>query len=305
MAGILRSYAARSLARRVRGAAPAPPRRRFSAAAVAVEEEEEIGYWTEWEEEEEAAERERRRRAADADALGERGRRGVQWVFMGSPGAQRHAHAARLAELLAVPYISMGTLVRQELNPRSCLYKKIANSVNEGKLVPEDIIFGLLTRRLEEAYHSGETGFILDGIPRTRLQAEILDQITKIDLVVNFKCIDDCLVKKKFGSDICSHCRKPFDARNSESTSLNPCLATRTRHAQLKSSTAVDLDDSRVEKIRIYSEQSKLLEEYYRKQKKLLDIQVSGGPGETWRGLLEALRLEHIEPAPSPHKLTV
>jgi Adenylate kinase len=48
---------------------------------------------------------------------------------------------------------------------------KIANSVNEGRLVPEEIIFGLLSKRLEERIYRGETGFILDGIPRTRLQA--------------------------------------------------------------------------------------------------------------------------------------
>lgn len=48
---------------------------------------------------------------------------------------------------------------------------QIANSLNEGKLVPEEIIFGLLSRRLEEGHSRGETGFILDGIPRTRIQA--------------------------------------------------------------------------------------------------------------------------------------
>jgi len=50
-------------------------------------------------------------------------------------------------------------------------YTQIANSVNEGRLVPEDFIFGLLTKRLEDGYNKGETGFILDGIPRTRMQA--------------------------------------------------------------------------------------------------------------------------------------
>lgn len=43
--------------------------------------------------------------------------------------------------------------------------------MNEGKLVPEEIIFALLSKRLEEGYCRGETGFILDGIPRTRIQA--------------------------------------------------------------------------------------------------------------------------------------
>ncbi|KAL7221058.1 hypothetical protein ACSBR1_023086 [Camellia fascicularis] len=110
--------------------------------------------------------------------------RGVQWVY-----------AERLSKLLRVPHISMGSLVRQELHPQSSLYKQISNAVNQGKLVPEDIIFGLLSKRLEEGYSKGETGFILDGIPRTRIQVDILDRIADIDLVVNFKCSEECLLK--------------------------------------------------------------------------------------------------------------
>lgn len=60
-----------------------------------------------------------------------------------------------------------------------------------------------------------------------------------------------------------------------------------------------------MEKIRIYAEQRKLLEEYYRKKKKLLDFQVSGGPRETWQGLLATLHLQHIDAASSSQKLTV
>ncbi|URE44250.1 adenylate kinase, partial [Musa troglodytarum] len=249
MSGIHRlgALAARSLARRV-FAPPPMHRRSFGAAALA-----EVEYWTEWEEEEHG----RYAAAAATDACGEREPRRVQWVFMGSPGVQRHVYATRVAELLDVPYISMGSLIRQELNPSSSLYKK-----------------------------------------------EILDQIANIDLVVNLQCRDDCLAKKHFGADICSHCGKTFDSSNSESTSLNLCLATRTRHAQLKSSAVVDMKDSCMEKFHVYSEQIKLLEEYYMKQKKLLDVQVTGGPGETWQGLLAALHLQHMDTATS-QKLTV
>jgi adenylate kinase len=61
--------------------------------------------------------------------------------------------------------------VAMELTELVFFLAQIANSVNEGRLVPEDIIFGLLTKRLEEGYHKGETGFILDGIPRNHMQA--------------------------------------------------------------------------------------------------------------------------------------
>ncbi|KAH7681120.1 Adenylate kinase/UMP-CMP kinase protein [Dioscorea alata] len=293
MAVIYRA-AVRCLFRRL----PAAPRPRFYGAAAAQLEHD---YESEWEEELAA---DRRRLVPAAASWEEEEGRGVRWVFMGSPAAQKHVYATRVAALLDVPYISMGSLVRQELHPRSVLYKKIANAVNEGKLVPEDIIFGLLSKRLEEGYHRGETGFILDGIPRTRIQAEILDQITDIDLVVNFKCMEDCLVKKHFGSDVCSYCGKSFDANSLESTSLHPCLATRTGHSRLDTSVTNVMKESHLEKFRMYSEQSKLLEEYYRKQNKLLNFQMAGGPGETWQGLLAALHLQHINAVNGSQKLT-
>lgn len=52
-------------------------------------------------------------------------------------------------------------------------------------------------------------------------------------------------------------------------------------------------------------QQSKLLEDYYRGQRKLMNFNVSGGPGETWKGLLAALQLQHIDTSNSPQKLTV
>uniref|UniRef100_A0A2N9HXS7 adenylate kinase n=1 Tax=Fagus sylvatica TaxID=28930 RepID=A0A2N9HXS7_FAGSY len=114
-----------------------------------------------------------------------------------APSAKKHVFAERLSKLLEVPHISIATLVRQDLSPRSSLYKQIANAVNCGELVPEDIIFGLLSKRLEDGYYQGENGFILDGIPRSPIQAEILDQLAEIDLVVNFKCSEDGLLKHR------------------------------------------------------------------------------------------------------------
>ncbi|KAG6491639.1 hypothetical protein ZIOFF_046574 [Zingiber officinale] len=296
MAGISRlGDAAGSLARRI---FPTPSHRRsFAAAALA-----EMDYWTEWEEEEELG---RHASMVAAETCRERRTRGLQWVFMGIPGVQRSGYATRVAKLLDVPYISMGSLVRQELHPNSSLYKMIVNAMNDGKLVPEEIIFGILSKRLEDGYQRGDSGFILDGIPRTRTQAEILDQIADIDLVVNLKCVQDCFVKKHFGADICSHCGKTSDAIKLESTRKNPCLDTCTCHVQLNSSSAVDMKNHRIEKSLVYTQQIHLLEDYYRKQKKLLDVQVIGSPGQTWQGLLAALNLQHMDTASPSQKLTV
>lgn len=118
MTGILRSCAARSAIRRLSGTVA---RRRFAAAATAVwEEDDDLDYWSECEEKAHVPLAE--------DTCCERGPRGVQWVFMGSPGVQKHLYAARMAQMLDVPYISMGTLVRQELDPRSSIYLKVCLS---------------------------------------------------------------------------------------------------------------------------------------------------------------------------------
>lgn len=223
--------------------------------------------------------------------------RGVQWVILGDPMAKRHVYADRLSKLLDVPHISMGTLVRQELSPHSVLYKQIANSVNQGKLVPEEVIFGLLSKRLEEGYCRGESGFILDGIPRTRVQAEVLDKIADIDLVLNIKCTEDCMLKGLLGDQACSAC---YDLLGMHSSTI-------TRNLHSKVSTAerdgANLEGVGRDKLRTYAEQSKPIEEYYKKQKKLLDFQAAGAPGESWNGLLAALHLQHMNGFGSSQKL--
>ncbi|KAA8542140.1 hypothetical protein F0562_023292 [Nyssa sinensis] len=231
-----------------------------------------------------------------ADSEGSVPLRGVQWAFIGSPGAKKHVYAEKLSKLLEVPHISMGSLVRQDLSPGSSLYQQIANAVNQGKLVPEEIIFGLLSKRLEDGYYRGETGFILDGIPRTQIQAEILDQLVDIDLVVNFKCTEDCLLEH--GSSMFTHSRVSDGCSNSASTRID--MASQDTQSKI---LLGNTESARKEKVHAHAKQIKPLEDYYRKQKKLVNFQVSSAPGETWQGLLAALDIRYINATPS--KLTL
>lgn len=260
-----------------------PARRGYGSAAAAQLQYDDDYYYEDEEEDRRTASR---NRMLDSD--GWVPGRGIQWVLIGDRGAKKHLYTERLSKLLDVPHISMGTLVRQELSPRSSLYKQIANAVNEGKLVPDEVIFALLSKRLEEGYYRGENGFILDGIPRTRMQAEIVDQIVDIDLVVNFKCANENLVKQNLGTESSSACQ--------EYLSLSNSIPMRNLNMQLP--------DERLKSSTADAEQSKSLEDYYRKQDKLIDFQVKAAPGETWKGLLAALHLQHINAVSSSQKLT-
>lgn len=158
------------------------------------------------------------------------------------------------------------------------------------------MIFALLSRRLEEGYYRGETGFILEGIPRTRVQAEILDQFADIDLVLNFKSTEQDPLAKNLGTGAFP---PSLDSTNLHLPGSKPGL--RSSGEQLVSA---DVNSAWKENLTVYAEQTKLLEEYYQKQKKLLNFQVASAPGETWRGLLVALQLQHVNAVDSSQKLT-
>lgn len=229
------------------------------------------------------------------DVLG----RGKQLVFLGCPGVGKGTYASRLAQLLEVPHIAMGDLVRQGLSDPAGVAGKYASAMKQGMLLPDDVIFELLQKRLEYGITVGETGFILDGFPRTKKQAEILDQVTEIDLVVNLKLREDILISKCLGRRICSQCKGNFNLANIDVEDphggarivMPPLLPP----AGCEHKMMVRPDDTEEvvrARLRVYQTETIPVEEYYRKQAKLLDFNIVGGIPETWPRLLAALNVD-------------
>ncbi|KAL8504570.1 hypothetical protein ACS0TY_015946 [Phlomoides rotata] len=225
--------------------------------------------------------------------------RNVQWVFLGCPGVGKGTYASRLTNLLGVPHIATGDLVRDELSSNGPLSKQLAEIVNQGKLVSDEIIINLLSKRLEKGETEGEVGFILDGFPRTVRQAEILDEVTHIDLVVNLKLPENVLLEKCLGRRICSQCGKNFNVAdiNVKGENGNPdiSMAPLFPPSECMSKLITRSDDTEAivkERLRIYNEKSQPVEEFYRSQGKLLEFVLPGGIPETWPKLLDALNLD-------------
>ena len=86
---------------------------------------------------------------------------------------------------------------------------------------------------------------------------EILDEIVDIDLVLNFKCADNCFMKKWSGGDICSHCGQLFDVNSPVSRERNFSLGSSTWHGQAQQAAMpiIGLENSRLEKMRAYAKQ--------------------------------------------------
>lgn len=224
-------------------------------------------------------------------------RRGPQWIFLGCPGVGKGTYASRLAKFLGISHIAMGDLVRHELSLATASALKLKKIMNEGKLLPDDVILELLAKRLEAGSATGESGFILDGFPRTQSQAETLDKVTDIDLVVNLRLREDVLVEKCVGRRICSGCGTNYNIANIDVGGgdkgpriFMPPLLPPPACATKLTIRADDTEEVVRARLNVYAQECKPVEEYYRAQDKLLDFDVIGGIPETWPKLLDAVR---------------
>ncbi|KAK8659936.1 hypothetical protein V6N13_030126 [Hibiscus sabdariffa] len=228
--------------------------------------------------------------------------RNVQWVFLGSPGVGKGTYASRLSTLLGVPHIATGDLVREELASSGPIAKQLTEIVNQGKLVSDEIIISLLSKRLKAGEAKGESGFLLDGFPRTTNQAEILEGVADIDLVVNLRLPESVLIEKCLGRRICGQCGKNFNVASIDVKGLNGSpgisMAPLLPPSSCMSKLVTRSDDTEQvvkERLRIYNEKSQPLEDYYRNQGKLMEFDLPGGIPESWPKLLEALNLDEFE----------
>ncbi|KAJ6799668.1 adenylate kinase 1, chloroplastic-like [Iris pallida] len=230
-------------------------------------------------------------------------RRGVQWVFLGCPGVGKGTYASRLSSLLSVPHIATGDLVRDELASSGPLSHQLSEIVNQGKLVSDEIIINLLSKRLANGEAKGESGFLLDGFPRTIRQAEILEGVTDIDLVINLKLQENVLLEKCLGRRICSQCGGNFNiasinvkGENGKPDIVMAPLPPPEKCASKLITRADDTEEVVKERLRIYNFMSQPVEEFYRSRGKLLEFDLPGGIPESWPKLLQALNLdEHHE----------
>ncbi|KAL2345017.1 hypothetical protein Fmac_006302 [Flemingia macrophylla] len=228
--------------------------------------------------------------------------RNVQWVFLGCPGVGKGTYASRLCSLLGVPHIATGDLVRHELSSNGPLASQLSEIVNQGKLVSDEIIISLLSKRLADEEAKGESGFILDGFPRTIKQAEILEGVTDIDLVVNLKLQEEALLAKCLGRRICNQCGGNFNVASinikGENGLPGMVMAPLLPPAHCMSKLVTRADDTETvvkERLRIYNEKSRPVEEFYRSRGKLLEFDLPGGIPESWPKLLQALNLDDYE----------
>jgi adenylate kinase len=122
----------------------------------------------------------------------------MKLVFLGPPGSGKGTQAKRLAEALKVPHISLGDILREEVRQGTEIGKRAKERMDAGKLVPDELTIELTRQRL--AKPDCQKGFILDGFPRSLVQAEALaGSQVNIDKVIYFAIGQDQAVERLLG----------------------------------------------------------------------------------------------------------
>ena len=133
---------------------------------------------------------------------------GVRLVMLGRQGAGKGTQCTRLSRHYVVPHISTGEMLRAAVKEGTELGRKAAEIMNEGGLVPDDVMIGIVDERLD---HDDTTrrGYILDGFPRTVPQAKALGEITAgrpLDLVLDLDVPKEIVLRRLASRRVCADC---------------------------------------------------------------------------------------------------
>src|SRR5690606_27028662 len=123
-------------------------------------------------------------------------------ILFGPPGSGKGTQSAKLIEAYNLQHISTGDLLRDEVSRRTPLGVEAAKYMDQGLLVPDEVVIGMISSRIDESPSS--RGFIFDGFPRTKAQAEALDKLlefkkTAISLVLSMEVPEDELTRRLLG----------------------------------------------------------------------------------------------------------
>ncbi|QEG33452.1 adenylate kinase [Bythopirellula goksoeyrii] len=182
-------------------------------------------------------------------------------VLIGPPGAGKGTQAVRISELLQIPHISTGNMLREFVKTSEPPGAHLKSCLESGRLVPDETIVEIVNQRLSQ--EDCREGFVLDGFPRTLPQAEMLDLIlkhkhTELDCCLSFSIDFEEVVKRIYHRSQC----------------------------ELRSDDTVEIAQ---ERMRQFDRLTAPLLEYYREQGKILEVSSIGSVDEVFTEIADLL----------------
>lgn len=208
-------------------------------------------------------------------------------VLMGPPGAGKGTQGELLSKKLGIDTISTGVMLRTAIKEGTEVGKIAERYINDGKLVPDDVIVAIVKERLSQ--DDVKQGFILDGFPRTVAQAEALTASgVKIDKVLSLEVEDEKIVERLSSRRECSGCGTPYSTiykiPKKEGVCDN-CGAALVQRAD-------DNPETIQNRLNVYHTETEPIKEYYEKLGLLVCAKGEEELSDTTKNVLAALAIE-------------
>jgi adenylate kinase len=196
-------------------------------------------------------------------------------VLFGPPGSGKGTQASLLKEKYGLAHISTGDILREAVANKTEVGLKAKSYMDKGELVPDDVVIAIAKDKLASI---GDTGFVLDGFPRTIAQAEALDVALEdvkqpLDMVMNLLVGRDELVRRLSGRRVCPGCGEPYHVDSKPPSADGVCdkCATALMHRDDDKSEAV------LNRLSVYENQTAPVLQYYSGKGILKNINATGG----------------------------
>jgi adenylate kinase len=211
-------------------------------------------------------------------------------VLFGPPGAGKGTQAREVGKRLGVPHISTGEMLRAEIAAGTALGRVAQGILARGDLVPDDWVNDMVRRRLSEP--DCRRGFVLDGYPRTRRQAEVLDRVLAgnngtpvviCNLVVSYTDI----IRRTTGRRVCPRCGTNYNVYVQPPRQDNLC----DRDATPLVKRVDDREEAVRERLHAYDEQSRPVLDYYRENgRPVHEVDAAPSPDSVSEQLLKIVK---------------
>jgi len=209
-------------------------------------------------------------------------------ILLGPPGSGKGTQAQKMVERYHIPQISTGDILRGAVKERTPLGMEAQGYMDQGKLVPDEVVVGIVRERLKESDCKG--GFILDGFPRTVPQAEALDSTLgemqrAIDHVVSIEVPNEELIKRLTGRRTCRNCGAMYHIIFDPPAKEGVC----DRCGEELYQRDDDQEETIRARLQVYEEQTAPLIAYYRGKGLLRAIDGVGAIEEIFRNIVQAI----------------
>jgi adenylate kinase len=214
----------------------------------------------------------------------------MRLVFLGPPGVGKGTHADLLAKNLEIIHYSTGDIFREILKESSELSGKLEKYVNSGRLVPDEIVFETVKEVL--SHEASDKGWLLDGYPRNKHQAELLDDFLlgrneELDYAVYLYAPPEVLIKRLTNRRVCPNCNAIYNLVNNAPKQDGVCNKCGTVLIQRED----DKRETIERRISIFEREFQPLKEYYKNEGILLKISAEGNLEEISNRIKEGLKV--------------